>query len=365
MNNVSAPGVSLIICCYNSASRIAVTLKHIALQKVPAAIQWEVILVDNNSTDNTQNAAQHEWEQHNVPVSFKIVKESKSGLIYAREKGISEAKYEFLLFCDDDNWLEENYIRHAFEIMNANSNIAILGGRSQGNFESNKPIWFENFEKAYVTGKPLEHSGIANVRSYIAGAGMVVRKPVLDLLYALKFKPLLTGRRGKELLSGEDSEICLLIMFLGYDLYYDDRLQFIHFITANRLSWKYCVSMISSGHAIPQVYFDFYRYCWGKILDHEEPSFENGYAVIKKRSLNRLIKSLSPVRDTMKILFQSGQGSKKEIEIKAAFNKLKFALGNKKRLSAEFKNICLILYNIKEYRLTKSGSNAGPKKVML
>ena len=249
--------------------------------------------------------------------------------------------------------------------MNANSNIAILGGRSQGNFESNKPIWFENFEKAYVTGKPLEHSGIANVRSYIAGAGMVVRKPVLDLLYALKFKPLLTGRRGKELLSGEDSEICLLIMFLGYDLYYDDRLQFIHFITANRLSWKYCVSMISSGHAIPQVYFDFYRYCWGKILDHEEPSFENGYAVIKKRSLNRLIKSLSPVRDTMKILFQSGQGPKKEIEIKAAFNKLKFALGNKKRLSAEFKNICLILYNIKGYRLTKSGSNAGPKKVML
>ena len=349
MSSDAADGVSVIICYHNSAARLPETLKHIALQKVPPHIPWEVILIDNNSADGTSAVAWKEWQKYQISVPFKIVTEPKPGLIYARERGFTEAQFGLLLFCDDDNWLQENYIRHAVEIMDANSNVAILGSQSTAFFETEKPSWFNDFEKAYVVGKPMQQSGIANARSYIAGAGMVIRKAVLQLLYSLNFKPLLTGRKGKELLSGEDSEISLLVIFLGYDLYYDERLQFTHFIPAGRLSWSYCVSMIASGHAIPQVYFDFYRYCFGKILDAEKPAFENVYPVIRKRTVNRTIRALSPLWVSFKAIIQSKPGSKKAIEIKAAFNKLRFILFNKKKLQQEFEIICSLLRRIKEH----------------
>lgn len=350
MDSLLQAGVSVIICCYNSASRIGVTIKHIALQKVPELIPWEVILVDNNSTDDTRIKAIEEWEQHQVPVSIKIITEPKAGLIYARQKGISEAKYDLLLFCDDDNWLEENYIRYAQEIMNSNKSVAILGGTSDGEFESEKPLWFNTFQNAYAIGKPLKQSGIANNRTYIAGAGMVVRKQLFELLDKLQFIPLLTGRKGSELLSGEDSEISLLALFLGYDLYYDERLKFTHFITEKRLSWKYCVSMLAWGHAIPQVYFEFYNFCRGKIPNNKEALFDNAYKVILRNAVRRVIKSLSPFWQSLKRLIKQQPGSKKEIEIKAAFNKLKYLLLYKSRLRNEFDTMSSLMLRINHYK---------------
>jgi len=139
MSNISAPGISVIICCYNSASRIGITLKHIALQKARPNILWEVVVVDNNSIDDTQGVARQEWMQYNIPVSFKIVSEPKPGLIYARQKGVTAAIYDLLLFCDDDNWLAEDYIANAFEIMATHKNVAVLGGCSEGYFETGCP----------------------------------------------------------------------------------------------------------------------------------------------------------------------------------------------------------------------------------
>lgn len=56
-NSEIRAGVSIVICCYNSASRLPETLQHIAEQEVAANISWEVIVVDNASTDNTQEIA--------------------------------------------------------------------------------------------------------------------------------------------------------------------------------------------------------------------------------------------------------------------------------------------------------------------
>ena len=54
-------GISIIICCYNSAKRLHETLKHLALQQVSDTIHWEVILVNNNSTDATTQIALEIW----------------------------------------------------------------------------------------------------------------------------------------------------------------------------------------------------------------------------------------------------------------------------------------------------------------
>jgi glycosyltransferase involved in cell wall biosynthesis len=109
-------GVSVIICCYNSALRLPETLKHLAFQDLDKTnIKWEVIIVDNACKDNSVEVASNEWLKYpNCTANFKIVTQSKPGLSYAREMGISESKYDLLLFCDDDNWFAPNLIRKGF-----------------------------------------------------------------------------------------------------------------------------------------------------------------------------------------------------------------------------------------------------------
>ena len=119
-------GVSIIICCYNSALRLPETLKHLALQQTTAS--WEVIVVNNNSTDATSQVANEEWDKSGVPAIFRIVEEPTPGLAAARNKGIVEAKYDYLIYCDDDNWLSPNYVADVYELFEKDSTIGIIGG---------------------------------------------------------------------------------------------------------------------------------------------------------------------------------------------------------------------------------------------
>ena len=100
-------GISVIICCYNSSARLTETIKHISLQK-GVNFPFEIILVDNNSTDDTAKAAEQLFLKFKI--NYKLVSESKPGLTYARKCGVLHAKHEILIFCDDDNWLDENYL---------------------------------------------------------------------------------------------------------------------------------------------------------------------------------------------------------------------------------------------------------------
>src|SRR5215216_2743758 len=110
-------GVSIVICCHNGAARLLETVKHIALQVVPHHIPWEFLLIDNASTDGSAVVAQSVWKQYDTSAEFRIVHEPVLGLSHARARGFREAQYEFVLLCDDDNWLNKNYVATAYEIM--------------------------------------------------------------------------------------------------------------------------------------------------------------------------------------------------------------------------------------------------------
>lgn len=336
------PGISVIICCYNSELRIEATLIHIQRQIVQENILWEVILVNNNSTDNTTGKAKEVWNSLNSIIPFTIVNEETTGLSNARIKGVANASYEYLLFCDDDNWLQNNYLQRAYDIMEADKSIGILGGQSDGHFEIQKPHWFDNFEAAYAVGKPLPQSGNADKRRFLAGAGMITRKSIFRKLESASFKQLLSDRTGSELNSGGDTELCLAVLFMGHSLYYDERLRFTHYISAKRLQWKYCVTMCAN-HAKPQIYFYLYQYAHENILAGVECSFEKAYKsfVIKHgKSLLRNCSSLSGFLKTILCLLFSNEGSLLEVDTKKKISKIVFALRYKKKINADFTIIC-------------------------
>lgn len=233
-------GISIIICCYNSGLRLPETLKHIAILDGLDAISAELIIVDNASSDDTAAIAAKEIAKSEYfSGNHKIVHEGKPGLSWARKKGISEAKYDYILFCDDDNWLDNNYLKVSMRLMAQYPKAGVLGGVGTPCFESGeKPDWFDEHQGVYAIGKQADQDGVIPAeRSYVYGAGSVWQKKALNEIIA---SPLLvTGRLKNKLTSSDDNELCYKAIALGYEVIFSSDLKFIHFIPASRLSLDY------------------------------------------------------------------------------------------------------------------------------
>ncbi|WDZ99570.1 glycosyltransferase family A protein [Mucilaginibacter sp. SJ] len=233
-------GVSIIVCCYNGSKRLPETVKHLALQKVPAYINWEVIIVDNASTDGTADTARAEWGKHNLTnVPFSVLSQPIAGLSHARDMGLNHARYEYLLFCDDDNWLFDNYIERAFKIMNCDSQIGVLGGC--GLIEAEQPALLSESLLKFTTVWGPQTWAVGS--HWVYGAGAVYRKSILLELKNANWRQVTTGRIGKKLLSGEDVEICLMNYLMGYKIIADDNLKFKHFVPHQRQNINYILKV--------------------------------------------------------------------------------------------------------------------------
>ena len=229
--------VSVIICCYNSEQRLPKTLEYLSNQNV-RGVNWEVVLVDNNSKDNTTKVAYSEWNKLGAVVSLLVVKENIPGLSFARKKGIESSRGNILVFCDDDNWLDSNYINHIHSLFK-NKSYRIIGGWGLPISDIPFPNWFSQLEGyGYAVGKQGRRTG----KGYaVHGAGMAIKR--IDGLSLLdkRFIPLLSDRKGKKLSTGGDAEISILIG--GENRFFDEALIYYHYLPENRLTWEYFIKL--------------------------------------------------------------------------------------------------------------------------
>lgn len=231
-------GVSLVICCHNSRQRLAETLAHVARQRTARHTPWELIIIDNASTDHTYELAGQLTEE--APYERKIFKENSAGLTYARMRGIAEARYEYISFVDDDNQICEAWVELCHEIMSKDPSIGACGGPSEAAFESTPPAWFDTFQQNYAVGPQGERSGyVPDSRGFLWGAGLTIRRSAWMQVCERGFELLMPDRRGQKLSSGGDAELCYALRLLGWRLWYDERLRLKHYITTNRLDWGY------------------------------------------------------------------------------------------------------------------------------
>lgn len=231
--------ITIVVCCYNSSARLQPTLEHLVAQKLKAEINWEIVIVDNNSTDNTSELATNIWKNFNTEISLTLVREVIPGLSHARKTGVDAAKGEIIVFCDDDNWLEENYLQIAFDFMKNHPEVGVLGGKGIAVSSIEFPDWFTTYQIDYAVGVQALESGDINGRGYVWGSGMVVRRNEILSLYTAGFNSSLTGRKGFDLQAGDDSEICKWYLIVGKSLYFNKLLIFKHYIEAFRLTVEY------------------------------------------------------------------------------------------------------------------------------
>ena len=253
--DLPAPGVSVIVCCYNSEKRLPQTLECLAMQQLPTDFRWEVIIIDNASADDTSGVAEREWAKHeDVGANFTLLKEPAPGKNYAFKKGLLASRYEYILTCDDDNWLCPTYVFDAFTIMNADCTIGALGGF--GIFEPEQPVnkEIQGFLSYYVNGSQTW----ATTDHWVYGAGSVYRKSLLLSLFNGGWRQITTGRKGKSLICGEDVEICFMIYLCGYRIIADDRLKFNHYVPLTRQSTAYIIDLsfwLSYSHVLLNSYY--------------------------------------------------------------------------------------------------------------
>ena len=239
--------ISVVMCCHNSEKRIETTLQYLSQQKLTSEdCRFEIILVDNNCKDNTVGVAKKMWEPYQEKYPLHVVYEQNPGKSNALIAGYNAANYEIILLCDDDNWLCPNYFEITLSLFNQYPNIGMLGGYgSEAKFGDGviEPIWFKEMSGAYFVGKFIDSSGFLPPTHFnIWGAGSVIRKTMWNYLISSGFHFKNSLQAGKA--QAEDAELARVITITGHQLYFDDRLTFIHDLSGGRVSEQNLESQI-------------------------------------------------------------------------------------------------------------------------
>jgi glycosyltransferase involved in cell wall biosynthesis len=225
---------SVIVCTYNRARSLEETLDRLRRQRVAPGRCWEVIVVDNNSHDETREVVtrlQNQW-----PI-LRYVFHGTQGLSHARNRGIAEARGETLLFTDDDVHPEPDWLEAVLRGMNQHGADA-CGGYIAPLFESPPPDWFTPRFYGFVAVRNdrtddyiITHPGQAPF-----GANMAFRRYVFE-----KVGPFDTsrGRTGKVLASGEDGELFERILAAGLRVVFLGGARVHHKVEAFRLTRRY------------------------------------------------------------------------------------------------------------------------------
>jgi glycosyltransferase involved in cell wall biosynthesis len=255
-------GLSIVICTHNGMDRLEPVLDSINHLHVPQKVSWEVLVVDNCSTDSTSDWLQNFNKSRTLNFNLVCIKEDRPGLNFARLTGAKKANYDWLLFCDDDNLLDSHYVHHWYESLSSHHNLGAVGGRGVVLAEMKIPDWFKIYSHSYAIGPQFKSSGYLPKGSALYGAGLFVFKsPILEIVH-LGFEMVMSDRESGKLTSGGDLEWCYLLQLCGYALYYDDRMFFQHKIDSRRIQWNYYLKLksgIASGAGLLEPYHYIFR----------------------------------------------------------------------------------------------------------
>ena len=221
--------------------RLPETLAHLARQNISGHQKWELLIIDNASTDQTAEAARIIWKNLKQESGIlRILHESRPGQQFARLRGVKESRYDLIIFCDDDNWLDPEYLNLAWEIMCSDETIGAAGGFNQPATDAGQyPDWFGSYSDKYALSIPGTPTGDVSSRGFILGAGMVSRKKLFLDMYQDKYPSLLKGRKGESLSTGDDFEYCKRLLLRGYRLFFSEQMILTHFIPRERLTIEY------------------------------------------------------------------------------------------------------------------------------
>ncbi|XSG86417.1 MAG: glycosyltransferase [Methylohalobius sp. ZOD2] len=192
--------ISIIICTYNRAGILADTLESF-LACEHASVNYELLVIDNNSSDNTYEVVKR-FSSQNPAIRYLL--ESEQGLSHARNHGIDCAQGEIVAFVDDDVYFSSIWLTELKKTF-SDPSVHCMGGRSIPVFENGEPDWLtQNILPAYGSTCSGEQIKLMEYPEHPFGLNMAFRRKVFHKIGKFNTK---LGRKGRNLLSNEESEL--------------------------------------------------------------------------------------------------------------------------------------------------------------
>ncbi|WP_317619174.1 hormogonium polysaccharide biosynthesis glycosyltransferase HpsE [Laspinema olomoucense] len=236
--------LTVAIPTYNGETRLSDVLDRLRSQVGTEEFSWEIMVVDNNSSDRTAEVVrdyQKTWPSA-YPLRYCFAPEQ--GAAFARQRAVEKAQGELIGFLDDDNLPEPDWVAAAYQFGKNHPEVGAFGSQIHGLFYEKKPEEElpKNFKRIACFLAIVERGNTP--RKYDPqhkilppGAGLVVRKKVW--LESVP-KRLVLNHTGKEAgLASEDLEVLLHIQKAGWDIWYNPAMVVYHKIPNHRLEPEY------------------------------------------------------------------------------------------------------------------------------
>jgi len=240
---------SIVICTYNRCKILEICLNSVALLEQHDGFDYEVLIVDNNSGDNTRETAEtfvaalpetlrSKWSYHH---------ETRQGLSHARNRGIAESRGDWLVFLDDECELEPDWLTRVHRIVKDKAPV-MVGGPYRGRFlpDLDPSLYARGYLESYGDSHHLRDNWPEGwlTKPGLSGGNMAIKR---DLLEQVGFFDPAFGMTGATMQYGEETELQMrvLAVFPGGGIFYSPDLELVHYIrpekTGLRASFKSCV----------------------------------------------------------------------------------------------------------------------------
>jgi len=260
---VTMNNFTVAIPTYNGAERLPLVLDKLESQIGVEGLSWEVMVVDNNSQDNTKEIVREYQEKWASQLPLKYVLETKQGAAFARKRAIQESNATLIGFLDDDNLPEANWVAAAYKFGQSHPKVGAYGSKIVGDFEATPP---ENFNRIATFLALIDRGKYAKLydskkKMFPPTAGLVVRKSVW--LENVPAKLVLSGRVAGKMLASEDLEALRYIQGGGWEIWYNPEMVVHHLIPKGRLQKEYlmnlCYGIGLSSYPIRSINLSFWQ----------------------------------------------------------------------------------------------------------
>lgn len=234
--------ISVVICTYNRAQYLQDALESLYRQTLPLN-QFEVMVVDNNSIDQTKGICEAFIAAH-PNAHFYYFLETQQGASFARNTGAARAQSPLLCFMDDDAIADPDYLEKIVQFFIRHPDAGGLGGRIIPRYIPKEPVWMSHYVSSLVGH--FHYSETVSVfapNKYPLESNMIIRKADFDAIRG--FNTALPGVMGTLRIGGEGKDFFFRLKALGRTIYYDPSIRVQHVIETAKLTREYMYRVAS------------------------------------------------------------------------------------------------------------------------
>lgn len=228
--------LSIIIATYNRAEFLIRTLKSLTNQTLENSL-FEVVVVNNNSVDNTTELFEQFAELH-PELNLKMVRETMQGLSHARNCGLANSVGEYIAIIDDDEEVNEGFAEGYYSFFESHPNVAACGGKVVPLYEFPVPKWLTPYSERPIAGQLDLGEQIKPFpgKKYPGGGNMGIRRSAIEQYGSFNTE---LGRTGNSPMGGEEKELFERLRAGGEQIYYIPDSIIYHIIPEAKLTTEY------------------------------------------------------------------------------------------------------------------------------